>query len=108
MLITFPDRNAAKFISDGFEYGFPINYTGPRVKIETKNLISVLQDPIKAKEKLNSEIKLSRMADPFDKRPISNLRCSPIGTIPKKTGGIRLITNLTAPIGNSVNYYYIT
>ena len=29
---------------------------------------------------------------PFQNRPISNLRCSPIGVVPKKTGGWRLIT----------------
>jgi hypothetical protein len=42
---------------------------------------------------------------PFDTRPISNLRCSPIGLIPKKTGGIRLITHLSYPPANNANYF---
>jgi hypothetical protein len=42
---------------------------------------------------------------PFQNRPISNLRCSPIGVVPKKTGGWRLITHLSYPPSNSVNDY---
>jgi hypothetical protein len=33
------------------------------------------------------------------------LRCSPIGVVPKKTGGWRLITHLPYPPSNSVNDY---
>ena len=43
------------------------------------------------------------MAGPFPFKPISNLRCSPIGLVPKKTGGFRLITHLSYPPGLSVN-----
>lgn len=32
-----------------------------------------------------------------------NLRCNPVGVLPKKDGGWRLITNYSVPIGNSVN-----
>jgi hypothetical protein len=37
--------------------------------------------------------------------PISNLRISPIGLVAKPDGVWRLITNLSAPEGNSVNSY---
>ena len=47
---------------------------------------------------------MGRIAGPFQNRPISNLRCSPIGVVPKKTGGWRLITHLSYPPSNSVNY----
>ena len=43
------------------------------------------------------------MADRFPFKPISNLPCSPIGLVPKKTGGLRLITHLSYPAGLSVN-----
>lgn len=43
------------------------------------------------------------MAGPFDYRPISNLRCSPICLVPKNTGGLRLITHLSYPKSVSVN-----
>jgi len=43
------------------------------------------------------------MTGPFKNKPVSNLRCSPIGVVPKKTGGFRLITHLSYPKENSVN-----
>ena len=48
---------------------------------------------------------MGRIAGPFQNRPISNLRCSPIGVVPKKTGGWKLITHLSYPPSNSVNDY---
>ena len=38
-----------------------------------------------------NEVKPGRMAGPYINRPISNLRCSPIGIVPK-TAGYRLIS----------------
>lgn len=48
---------------------------------------------------------MDRIAGPFQKRPISNLKWSPIGVVHKKTGGWRLITRLSYPPSNSVNDY---
>ena len=90
-------------IYDGFKYGFYINYNGPRHPFDSKNLKSVLSNPEGARLKIESEIIAGRIVGPFDTRPISNLGCSPIGLIPKKTGGIRLITHLSYPPANSVN-----
>ena len=87
----------------GFSEGFRLNYFGPRCRIESKNLHSVIQNPWVAWEKVMSEVKNGRIAGPFLTRPISNLRCSPIGVIPKKTGGFRLITHLSFPPNLSVN-----
>jgi hypothetical protein len=70
---------------------------------ETKKLKSVLENPHIALEKVENEIQLGRIAGPFQYSPISNLRCSPIGVIPKKTSGWRLITHLSYPTFGSVN-----
>ena len=91
------------FLAEGFEFGFKLHYEGPRYSVESKTLKSVLQNEELAKEKLEQEIALGRMASPFPYKPISNLRCSPIGLVPKKTGGFRLITHLSYPAGSSVN-----
>jgi hypothetical protein len=53
------------------------------------------------------EVNAGRIAGPFCYHPISNLRVSPIRLVPKKTGGIRLTTNLSSPINGSVNYLSI-
>ena len=64
---------------------------------------SVLENPQIALEKVENEIQLGRITGPFQYSPISNLRCSPIGVIPKKTSGWPLITHLSYPTFGSVN-----
>lgn len=43
------------------------------------------------------------MSGRFLNPPMANLRCNPVGVLPEKDGGWRLITNLSAPFGHSVN-----
>jgi len=90
MLMNYPDEASAHILYTGFKYGFPINYTGPRTPVECKNLKSIYKNPQKAFEKIQSEIDLNHIAGPYDKRPISNLRCSPIGLVPKKNWGFQI------------------
>lgn len=103
MLVSYPKRQDAAFLSDGFSKGFKLQFEGPRIPIECKNLKSVVDNPEIAKENIMQEVNLGRIAGPFSTRPISNLRCSPIGLVEKKTGGFRLITHLSHPPGLSVN-----
>ena len=70
-----------------------------------KILKSVIQNPEIAWEKVMNEIYCGRIAGPFLTKPISNLRCSAISIVPKKTGGFRLITHLSFPTNFSVNDY---
>ena len=105
MLLNYPDRDIAATLYEEFIYGFKIHYSGPRTAVDSKNLKSVFQHPSLVLEKVQSEIELRRIAGPFHNRPISNLRCSPIGLVPKKKGGFRLITHLSHPSFDSVNSY---
>jgi len=105
MLMNYTDYESANILIDGFTYGFKINYTGPRTPVVCKNLKSIYQYPDIALQKIQSEIDFGRIMGPFSHRPISNLRCSPIGIVPKKTGGFRLITHLSYPIGQGINSY---
>jgi hypothetical protein len=89
----------------GFWGGFRLNYCGPRSRTDSKNLKSVIQNPEIAWEMVMNEIYCGRKAGPFLTRPIFNLRCSPIGIVPKETGGFRLITHLSFPPNVSVNDY---
>ncbi|MBV2113348.1 MAG: hypothetical protein KUF82_20545 [Candidatus Thiodiazotropha sp. (ex Ctena orbiculata)] len=103
MLVDYPNKEDAAFLSDGFSLGFKLQFEGPRIPIECKNLKSVVDNPEIAEEKIKQEVNLGRIAGPFSKRPISNMRCSPIGLVEKKSGGYRLITHLSHPPGLSVN-----
>jgi hypothetical protein len=62
-----------------------------------------MQSPVAVKEKIENEIQNGRIADPFSKRPIWNLICSPVGIVPKTTSSYRLITHLSYPPSNSVD-----
>lgn len=53
--------------------------------------------------KLEKEIQLGRIAGPFKNPPMSNLKTNPIGVVPKREGGWRLIVLLLHPLGSSVN-----
>lgn len=101
----YPNQDDAHMLYNGFLEGFRLNYCGPRSRTDSKNLKSVIQNPEIAWEKVMNEIYCGRIAGPFLTRPISNLRCSPIGIVPKKTGGFRLITHLSFPPNFSVNDY---
>ncbi len=48
--------------------------------------------------------KEGRIAGPFSSPPLGNFRTSPIGVVPKKEHGkFRMITDLSAPVGQSIN-----
>ena len=46
-------------------------------------MISAEEHAVELHEKINKEIKLGRILGPFPCPPISNLRCNPIGILPK-------------------------
>ena len=104
ILLNYPDRDIAVTLYVGFLYGLKIHYSGPRTAVDLKQIKSVFQHPSLVL-KVQTEIELGRIAGPFHNRPISNLRCSPIGLVPKKTGGFRLITHHSYPIGQGINAY---
>lgn len=105
LLKNYPNREAAEELYLGFSLGFRLQYTGPREHVMSKNLVSAEHFKWETLNKLKTEIELGRILGPFSKLPISNLRISPIGLVPKSDGGWRLITHLSHPDNNSVNSY---
>ncbi|XP_052214344.1 uncharacterized protein LOC127833226 [Dreissena polymorpha] len=101
------DTTESQFLVNGFRKGFSLKYEGPRIATSAKNLKSALKLPDIVLEKINKEVELCRVAGPFESRPLPNLRISPIGLVPKKTGQqeFRLIHHLSYPAGRSLNDY---
>lgn len=92
------------YLTEGFQYGFKIQYEGTRQQRFCKNLVSVQQHENLASNKLQKEISLGRIAGPFSSPPFTNLQCSPIGIVPKKEiNEFRLIHHLSYPDGASIN-----
>eukprot|EP00731_Ephydatia_muelleri_P000796 Em0001g796a len=52
---------------------------------------------------LAKEIAAGRILGPFSERPLTNLRTSGMGAVPKKNGKWRVIMHLSAPEGSSIN-----
>ena len=105
-LNTYPARQNAQILVDGFTFGFRLGYSGPRVSSFARNFVSVRENVALLQDKIDREVQLGRIAGPFSSPPLPNLRCSPIGLVPKQTPGqFRLIHNLSSPIGTSVNDY---
>lgn len=105
MLKNYADQNTAKELAEGFQFGFRLGYEGPRIGGETTNLKSVSDHLDETKSKIQSEVELGRISGPFDSKPITNLRVSPIGLVPKADGKWRLITHLSFPDNQGVNHF---
>lgn len=66
-------------------------------------MISAEEHAVELHEKIDKEIKFGRILGPFPCPPISNLRYNLIGILPKQQGEWRMISNLSHPVGNSIN-----
>ena len=103
-LSEYPKKDEAAFLWEGFNFGFKIPYTGPRIGRISKNHGSASKQPDIIKDRLEEEVKLGRVAGPFNTPPINNLIVSPIGLVPKSTPGeFCLIFDLSYPHGASIN-----
>lgn len=100
MLTNYPYQNTAHELLNGFN-----RFQHSLFWYMRKNMKSAETHADELHLKIYQEISLGRIAGPFYTRPMSNIRCSPIGLVPKKTKGWRMICNLSAPQGNSVNNF---
>ena len=89
-------------ISGGFRIGF--NRTQP-LRSSSSNMRSALDNPQVVHEYLEKECSQGHIAGPLPLHALSDVQISPFGVIPKSSqpGKWRLIVNLSAPDGFSVN-----
>ena len=69
--------SAAGKLREGFSNGFKLGFEGVRQDRDALNLKSAIRDPNRVIEKLDKEIRLGRIAGPFNNRPLPNLTISP-------------------------------
>ena len=98
------DEEKKQKLIKGFSEGFEIGFEGKTNNEIPKNLKSSVQMPHLVSEHIEKELKLGRIAGPFDSPPFSNFQCSPVGLVEKKEkGSYRMIHHLSHPEGSSVN-----
>lgn len=66
-LVNYPNKTKANKLLSGFSVGFRLHYSGPRLHIESSNLISTHQHSRETMEKITNEIKLGRIGGPYEK-----------------------------------------
>ena len=102
-LSSHPDRNFAEFIIRGISQGFRVGFNRSVVtKSATSNL--AVPFPEVVDQYLRREVQLNRM-HALPREVAQGIHISPLGIIPKKNkpGKWRLIVDLSAPKGRSIN-----
>ena len=96
------NREKAKFLVDGFKYGFDLKYRGKTRGIQrfSPNLPFRIGNERILWNKVMREVQLKRFAGPFEVPPFADFIQSPIGLVPKDGGkDTRLIFHLSYPRG---------
>ena len=93
VLVCYPNQLVARELYRGFTEGFRLQYTGLRISVCSSNLASASQFKSESLNKLEKEIQQGRLLGPVLFKPISTLRISPIGLVPKPGGGGGMVFN---------------
>ena len=90
------DASERQFLVNGFRNGFDIGYQGPATRCsESKNIPFTVGNHVEMWNKIMKEVKMKRVAGPFEKIPFENYIQSPVGLVPKSGGKTRLIFHLS-------------
>ena len=100
-----PDPHFVTSVLDGIQHGVKIGYQGPQMSVESDNWPSSTQHADEVSSIIRKNVELGRVAGPFSSPPFADFRCSPLGAVPKKSGGIRIINDLSWPPTKSVNEF---
>ena len=84
------DELETRFIVNGFRFGFPLEYAGPRnLTRQANNLPLNCGTKTQLWNKVMKEVQLGRYAGPFEEIPFTNYVQSPIGLVPKQGNDVR-------------------
>ena len=101
-----PDRMLANYITQGLQEGFRIGLSGSlsSVRRASQNMLSAIQNPEVVRDYLVRECMEGRIISPLLLSDFPRIHTSCFGVIPKSLPGKwRLIVDLSAPEGHSVN-----
>lgn len=103
LLAQYDNRD---YLVKGFKYGFTVHFDGKEKPLDCENSQNALDNSSIVWGKLEREIKIGRIAGPYDKPPFDNFKCSPLNIREKsEKGKYRLIHNLSYPYDDrAVNF----
>ena len=106
-LLSHPDQEYWCDIVTGLQKGFRVGFGYNRLKAckkATSNMLSAMEKPEVVRDYLSKECAEGRVLGPLSQEAFPNVQISRIGVIPKGSAGKwRLIVDLSAPEGSSVN-----
>ena len=104
-LALHPDLEFARYMVNGLRDGFRIGFDHARCSCgrARANMASTSRDAALVSRYLDEECRLGRVAGPLNPVEFPEVHCSPIGLVPKSSGGFRLIVDLSSPHGRSIN-----
>ena len=107
LLANHPEKEFTQFILNGIQLSFRVgfNYSQQVMKSKSRNMLSTLDHPTVVEAYIHNELTLGRLTYIPNPTNLPWYHASPIGIIPKKhkPGKWRLIVDLSAPEGHSVN-----
>ena len=101
-LAYHPDKAFTLQLLTALQRGVDIGYKDPVGPNKANNQPSTLQHPHVIDAELAKECAAGCILGPFQSRPLTNLRCSGVGIVPKKHNKWRMIMHLSAPVGNRI------
>ena len=107
LLANHPEKEFTQFILNGIQLSFRVgfNYSQQVMKSKSRNMLSTLDHPTVVEAYIHNELTLGRLTYIPNPTNLPWYHASPIGIIPNKhkPGKWRLIVDLSAPEGHSVN-----
>ena len=102
-LSILPNQHFVNALINGLRYGFHIGFSSPRFSVCAPNRPSALEHREVVAAAIAKEVERGHTVGPFPTPPFPVFACSPLGCVPKKPDSWRLILDLSAPAGCSVN-----
>lgn len=105
-LASHPNKANVQYVLNGIREGFRFGFKNHQaLRSSQKNKQSAIHNPQVVDKYIDNEVRMGRVAGPFDVPPLPGLQISSFGVIPKRgqPGKWRLIVDLSSPKGLSVN-----
>ena len=91
------------FLVNGFSFGFRVGFHGSLSSVRKPNNLSASKHVKDVSSAILKELIRGHSVGPFSTPPLPSFHCSPLGAVPKKDETMRIILDLSAPLGSSVN-----